>query len=84
MSRPEAVDDVALRARLVSVLLDEPLAPGSLYLRTLICAHLACDEESDDEQLAIETLYTEQARIEGVDVKTLVDAIVLAGTEARG
>lgn len=84
VSRPEVVDEAALRASLVAVLCEAPGAPGSLYLRTLVCAYLACDAESDAEKLALETLYKEQARVEGVDDVELLNDIDADRLGAKG
>lgn len=78
MSRPSVLDEPALRLRLAAAL--EPGAVGSLYLRTLACAYLACDAEADAESLALETLYTEQARIERVEEDKLLEELIAAGT----
>lgn len=78
MSRPEAIEVSKLRARLVSVLVDEPNAEGSLYLHVLGCCYLACDEESPDEAGALEALFTTQAEIESVDSDDLLTGLCLA------
>jgi hypothetical protein len=78
MSRPSVIDEPALRLRLAAAL--EPGAAGSLYLRTLACAYLACDEEAEAEELALETLFEEQARVEDIDGHELLGELIAAGT----
>lgn len=80
MSRKSAIDEPALRARLACAL--EPGADGSLYLRTLCCAYLACDSEAEAEELALQTLFKEQARLEDVDDDEILNELIAAGLGA--
>lgn len=78
VSKPASIDEPALRARLNASL--DSSGPGSLYLRVLCCVYLACDEDSEDEELALQSLMKEQARLEGVDEHALTEELILAGT----
>lgn len=67
MSRPEAIDVEALRARLEYALRFDVQHEGTLYLRVLACILLACDKQSDAEEATLEALYYQQASFEDVD-----------------
>jgi hypothetical protein len=66
VSRPEATDEIALRARLLYIAVTHDV-DGSAYMRTLGALLLSCDEESEQEAAAVEALFDTQATIEGVD-----------------
>ena len=78
MSRPDAIDSETLRGRLAHALRFDVAHDGSLYLNTLACAYLACDEDSIDESAALEALLTSQAQIEGVDSDEVLSDLCLA------
>lgn len=91
MSQPTSVKLTELRQRLQASLdhkqdlgLD---GRGSLYLRALGCLYLASEEPRDDhtpaEEIALETLYQEQARVEDVDPDDLLTRLILLVPEAQ-
>jgi hypothetical protein len=77
MSRPEAVDMSALRARLSYISTTRDAFEGSLYLHTLGCAFLASDNDTAEETLALENLYQEQAELERVDGHAVLTGLLL-------
>lgn len=77
MSRPEAVDLSALRARLAHISTTGQGLEGSLYLQTLACCYLASDNDTAEETLALENIYQEQAGVEEVDANGLLLALLL-------
>ena len=77
MSRLEAIDLGALRARLEHALRLDVMHGGSLYLLVLCCAFLACDERSVGELQMLESVYYSQAEAEGVDGDDLLTAVLL-------
>jgi hypothetical protein len=77
VSRPEAVDLIALRARLAHISTIGEGLEGSLYLQTLACCYLASDNDTAEETLALENIYQEQAGVEEVDANGLLMALLL-------
>lgn len=77
MSRLEAINMVALRARLEHALRLGLAHEGSLYLLVLCCAFLSCDERSVGELQMLESVYYSQAEAEDVDGDELLTAVLL-------
>jgi hypothetical protein len=77
VSQPEAVDLIALRARLAYVSTTRDALEGSLYLHALACCYLASDNDTAEETLALENIYQEQAGVEAVNPNDLLLALLL-------
>ena len=78
MSRPSAIDEISLRARLAYIATTYD-TDGSLYLQAIGACYLACDEGSVDEEATLEILFYEQARVEGADGDDVLTQISLSG-----
>lgn len=82
MSRLEAIDLGALRARLSFALRLDVEHEGSVYLLALAACFLACDDASPGELGMLESIYYQQAAAEDLDGDDLLTAVAMVEVQS--